>query len=176
MAGFSRAERQKIIDDYLNETGQNQFVPADFIDWLGENPDHEAYEWFYGQDDATAAREHRIGMARAMANGLRITASFTESPSHQAVTKVTVRDALPQTVVREFPALVSPMAGRKAGGGYQPFSTEDPAMVDELTRQGAQALEAWLSRYRGVMELRGIDVGPIEQIAAWIKGGVVNAA
>jgi len=167
MAGFPVAERQKIIDDYLAETGENQFNPGSFIDWLGENPDHVAYSWFYGQDDATAAREYRIGLARQMANGLRITARTEAMQEKSNIVSV---------VSREFPSMVSPVAGRKDGGGYQPFHPDDPAMVAELRRQGAQALRAWLARFRGVVEMGGVDVSPIEEIAAQISGCVEVAA
>ena len=44
------------------------FVPHEFVDWLGGQPDHEAYEWFYGMDDVEAARQYRIGLARQMAS------------------------------------------------------------------------------------------------------------
>lgn len=117
--------------------------------------------------DAAAAREHRILMARQMANGLRTTASISAAPLTSAPTNV---------MVREFPAFVSPVSGRKAGGGYQPFSTDDPAAVSELQRQGAAALIGWLNRYRGAAELAGVDVTPIEEIAASLDGRVAGAA
>lgn len=167
MAGFPMKQRQAIIDGFLAATGQNQFDPAAFIDWLGGQPDHEAYGWFFGIDDATAAREHRIQMARQMANGLRITAQVSASPTQSSPVAVTMR---------EFPAMVSPMAGRRDGGGYQPFHPDDPAMVAELRRQGAQSLRAWLARYRGVAEFGGLDVRHIEEIAAQMDGSVAVAA
>lgn len=168
MAGFPMKKRQAIIDGYLAATGRNMFIPSEFIDWLAGQPDHEAYEWFYGMDDAAAAREYRIQMARSMANGLRITAKVQETALAAAPVKV---------AVREFPALVSPMAGRKDGGGYQPFNPDDPEMVAELRRQGAQALRSWLARYRGVADQIGVDVAPLDEIAgAFDHPGVVSAA
>ena len=56
MAQFTKADRQRIIDSYLSETGRNMFVPSEFIDWLADNEDHEAYEWFFAKDEASAAR------------------------------------------------------------------------------------------------------------------------
>lgn len=165
---FTRKDRQALIDDYLNRTGRNVFQPAEFIDWLADQPEHQAYPWFYGMDDAAAAREHRIQMARQMANGLRITARVQEAPTASAPMSVRVR---------EFPAMISPMAGRKSGGGYEPFDPQDPVMRAELQRQGAQALRAWLARYRGVAEAGGLDVSPIEEIAGALDGhGVADAA
>jgi hypothetical protein len=168
MAGFTKADRQRIIDEYLATSGANMFQPAEFIDWLSGQPDHEAYEWFFGMDDAQAAREHRILMARQMANGLRIVANVSRTPDRGSVVAVTVR---------EFPAMVSPMAGRRDGGGYVSFDPDDPALVAELRRQGAQALRGWLARYRGVAEIGGLDVSAIEEIARSLDGvGVVSAA
>ena len=54
MAGFPKKERQRIIDEYLAASGRNMFVPREFVDWLRDYPDHEAYDWFYGMDDAEA--------------------------------------------------------------------------------------------------------------------------
>lgn len=165
MAQFTSKDRQRIIDEYLAATGKNQFIPSEFIDWLSTQKDHEAYPWFFSKDDAEAAREYRIGLARQMASGLRISAQVSEAkPKSVSVS------------VREYPALVSPVSGRKTGGGYEPFHPDDPAMVAELRRQGAQALRSWLNRYRGVMESGGTDVSSIEKIAAQIEGSVVAAA
>ena len=46
MAYFSKKTKQRIIDDYLQQTGKNMFVPQEFIDWLADYPDHEAYKAF----------------------------------------------------------------------------------------------------------------------------------
>lgn len=150
---FTKADRQRIIDGYFHETGENMFVPSAFIDWLADQPEHEAYGWFYGKDDATAAREYRIGMARQMASGLRIVAEVS-----------TTKAQVVQIAVREFPAYVSPVASRKSGGGYEPFDPKDSAAMDELRRQGVVALRSWLDRYRGAFA--GVDLTTIEEIAA----------
>ena len=60
MAGFPKKERQRIIDEYLAASGRNMFVPHEFVDWLGGEPDHEAYEWFYGMDDVEADKGEKI--------------------------------------------------------------------------------------------------------------------
>ena len=164
---FKKADRQRIIDDYLAASGANMFNAAEFIDWLSGRPDHEAYDLFFGMDDETAAREHRITLARQMASGLRITAQVSTVPQRSSVVQV---------AVREFPALVSPIAGRKEGGGYLAFDPNDAAHAAELRRQAATALRGWLARYRGVVEMGGLDVSPIEEIAAQIEGRVAGAA
>lgn len=106
-------------------------------------------------------------MARQMASGLRITAQISDAPKISSTISVKVR---------EFPALVSPMAGRAHGGGYQPFHPDDPDMVAELRKQSAQALLSWLGRYRGIAEKSGVDVTPIEEMAALLQGHMVGAA
>lgn len=168
MSGFPMKKRQAIIDGYLAATGSNLFVPAEFIDWLSGQPEHEAYDWFFGISNEAAAREYRIGLARQMASGLRITAQVQSAPA--ARSKVSVE-------VREYPAMVSPIDGRKSGGGYVPFDPSDPALSAELKRQAASALKAWLQRYRGVAEQSGINLKPIEKIAGALdSSGVVEAA
>lgn len=155
-----KKQRQRIIDEYLAASGRNLFVPGEFIDWLSEQPEHEAYEWFFGQGDEEAARQHRITMARQMASGLRITAKVSAAPKEAKTLSI---------AVREFPAMVSPVAGRKDGGGYESFDPNDASMVAELRRQGGQALISWLARYRGVADQTGVDVTPIEEVAAQMQ-------
>jgi hypothetical protein len=140
MSRFAKNERQKIIDGYLAATGRNMFVAGEFIDWLAGQPDHPAHPWFFGKDDAEAAREYRIGLARQMAAGLRITARVSEAPAQATQVSVTVR---------EFPAFISPGAGRRDGGGYTPFDPASAVDMAELRRQGVVALHSWLRRYRG---------------------------
>lgn len=152
---FTKADRQKIIDGYLSLSGRNMFVPGEFVDWLAAHPDHEAYEWFFSKTDAEAAREFRIGMARNMANGLRITAEVSTAPAKGNVVSVSVR---------EFPAYVSPVSSRHSGGGYQPFDPKDAAAMAELRRQGATAMRSWLNRYGGAFA--GQDLRMLEKIAA----------
>lgn len=166
MSGFPKRDRQRIIDDYLNVTGRNLFVAAEFIDWLADKPEHEAYDLFYSIDDTQAARQYRIGLARQMASGLRITVTHQEPTKSQVV----------QITTREYPAYVSPVAGRKSGGGYVPFSADDAEVMAELQSQGAQALRSWLARYRGAAEAAGVDVTPIEEIVSQLSRDVAKSA
>ncbi|QDA35764.1 hypothetical protein E4191_16495 (plasmid) [Paracoccus liaowanqingii] len=150
---FTSADRQRIIDDYLAQTGRPMFIPGEFVDWLAGEPEHEAYDWFYGMDDVTAAREHRIAMARRMAGGLRITVSVQE------VTTTVVHIA-----PREYPAFISPMSTRRSGGGYTPFDPHNPADMAELQREGAVAMQSWLNRYAGAFA--DTDLSVMREIAA----------
>jgi hypothetical protein len=167
MTTLSRDERQAVIDEYMDAAGASVVVPGDFIEWLRPQHNHVAHRYFFAKSEAAAAQEYRSALFRQFANGLRVTVRVTMSDpvsSHVSVN------------VREFPALVSHVGGRKAGGGYQPFDHEDPASVAELRRQGAVALRAWLARYRGVMELTGVSVAQVEEIAAKIEGRVALSA
>ena len=152
--GFTRRDRQKIIDDYLQDSGENMFNAALFIDWLSNKPDHQAYSWFFAKDDKAAAREYRIGLARQMASGLRIISIVSEVNASNVV----------QIVTREYPAYVSPMAGRRSGGGYERFDPADAEHFSELKRQGAQSLRSWLDRYASAFSESDLSV--IEAIAA----------
>lgn len=162
---FGKKDRQRIIDGYLAATGKNMFVPGEFIDWLADEPEHEAYPWFFGKDDATLARAHRIDMARRMASGLRITVS-TVDPSRQSIIKVTERS---------YPAVVSPLSGRRSGGGYVGLDPSDPRMMADLREQGAQSLRSWLERYGSAFEDAGVDLSPIKEIAGLPSPLVVAA-
>ena len=167
MARFKQADRQRIIDEYLAQSGRNSFDPHEFIDWLADQEEHEAYPWFYGTDDATAAREYRVAMARQFANGLRIVARVSQAPGESSTVRV---------IEREYPAYISPVAGRKQGGGYFPFDAEDPAMMAELRRQGITALESWLRRYRGAFEAEGVDLKPMDRLIAKHKAALKQVA
>lgn len=154
MAQFTRADRQRIIDEYLAASGENLFQAHKFIDWLADHPDHEAYPWFFSKDDAAAAREYRIGLARQMASGLRIQADIIQ-PKQSNVGVV---------VTKEFPAYVSPIAQRNNGGGYQRFNPQDTDDIAELRRQGQTALRSWIARYGGAFTEKELD--QIRKIAA----------
>lgn len=150
---FTRKDRQRIIDGYLSSTGANQFVASDFVDWLEGQPDHEAFDWFFGEDDSVMARRQRVDMARRMASGLRIVS--TVEVTQGRVIKVTER---------EYPAYLSPISGRSKGGGYDRFDPNSSESMAELRRQGAAALGQWLRRYRGAFE--DMDLSALEEIAS----------
>jgi hypothetical protein len=159
MAGFPKKERQRIIDEYLSSSGHNMFVPHEFVDWLGSQPDHEAYDWFYGTDDEQAARQHRIQLARQMASGLRI-----------VVPDTTANDQVVSISVKEYPTFISPVKLRKNGGGYERFDPDNEESQQELRRQAATGLAAWLSRYRGCAEYIGLDLKPLELVTETLRG------
>jgi|DEB0MinimDraft_6_1074348.scaffolds.fasta_scaffold01649_17 hypothetical protein len=165
MANFSKKTKQRIIDDYLQVTGANMFVPGEFVDWLQEQPEHEAYEAFYGMDDAEAARQFRIDMARRLASGLRIVAKTESVDSEVLAIKVT-----------EYPAYISPVAKRRDGGGYEPFDPNDENAQAELRRQAGVSLAAWLERYRGCVENYGLTVGFVEELVHVLRDDKENVS
>jgi len=156
MARFTKDERQKIIDDYLQRTGQNLFVAAQFVDWLSGKKDHIAYSWFYGMSDESAAREHRVSLARSMASGLRVTASFSTAPSQAK--SVSVRSS-------DYPAMISPMSMRTNGGGYIQFDPKDPKSMVEFRNEAAMMLRSWIKRYRVALDDAGIDAEALKNMA-----------
>ena len=132
------------------------FKADEFVDWLANEPEHEMYDAFYGIDDATAARQWRIDMARRMASGLRIVVEQTHIKQSDKVLTI------------EYPAYISPVANRKEGGGYQPFDPESEEAQAELRRQALMdsglyrqaektryRLEVYMDMRNKAKELRG---------------------
>jgi len=157
MAYFSKKTKQRIIDDYLQQTGKNMFVPQELIDWLADRPDHEAYKAFHGRDDELL-NEAKLDLARRFASGLRIVAKTEVIESEVRRIKVT-----------EYPAYISPVTTRRVGGGYEPFDPESEESQAELRRQAGVQLAAWLNRYRGAAEHIGLDMTPLEEMAMILR-------
>ena len=157
MAYFSKKTKQRIIDDYLQQTGNNMYVPQEFIDWLADRPDHEAYKAFHGRD-AELLNESKLDLARRFASGLRIVAKTEVIESEVRRIKVT-----------EYPAYISPVTTRRVGGGYEPFDPDSEESQAELRRQAGVQLAAWLNRYRGAAEHIGLDMTPLEEMAMILR-------
>jgi hypothetical protein len=160
MARFSRTDRQRIINEYLNITRRNVFVPAEFLDWLKDNPGHEVYDLFYGKSDEEAAHEYRLTLVRKFVNGTRIAVAYSTAPSDAKDVKVEVTE---QTV--KLPAFVSPMETRKDGGGYHATDVNDPATMQELARQAAADLRRVIQRHSGLATMLGIDLTALKDVA-----------
>jgi len=165
MAYFSKKTKQRIMDDYLHVTGNNMFVPEEFVLWLKDQPDHEAHKAFWGTSDEDAAMQWRIDLARRFASGLRIVAKTEVIESDVRHIKVT-----------EYPAYISPVTTRRQGGGYEPFDPDSEESQAELRHQAGVQLTAWLNRYRGSAENVGLDMTPIEYIAKTLRDEKVEAA
>lgn len=165
MARWTTRERQKFVDEYLNATGRNQFVPREALDWLKPQKKHPLWSVFFERSDADWAADAREDAMRRWVSGLRVTVTYSD-PKSQSVSVVTVQQ----------PLYVSPTSGRRSGGGYLSNDGHDASLQEELRRQAATALDAWLNRYGGVTEAAGIDLSPMREIAAHLAGGVVQSA
>lgn len=154
MANFTKALRQKIVRDFaIKHNGH--FNPRLFLQEVREvGPGHPAYEWFEW-DDACAAHTHRVEQAREFARDLRVTFEVEEIGRGRSIT---VRQVT-------MPMVISPVSGRKDGGGYFLSDPDDDSHMAEHCRQAATALEAWLERYQAAVISAGMPLGTVEGIA-----------
>ena len=165
MSSFARKTKQRIIDEYLQATGLNMFVPEEFVTWLLDHPEHEVYQAFHGRDEQLLWQA-KLDLARRLASGLRIVVKQEEVQQSSVVS----------IKVAEYPAYISPVSNRKEGGGYEPFDPDDEASQEELRRQAGVALAAWLNRYRGAAEHIGLDMTPIEDLVRTLRDDKDEAA
>lgn len=171
---MERAYRQKIIDEYLNATGRNEFVPDDFLLWLAPQSDHRAWKIFYSKTDAEAAHEHRLSLARQFVSGLKIRVVVTAIET-QRFDHLRVKVEEPTTF--RVPAFVSPVARRTEGGGYVSLDHTDAATMRETYRQASQGLASWVERWGDVAKMAGADICPVEQVVgALAVAGAPGAA
>ena len=78
---FSKKDRQQVINDYLNKTGRNSYVPVEFVEWMQNQPNHPAYKLFIFEDDAKMALKQRIQIARQFDSGCKITVQYRDIQS-----------------------------------------------------------------------------------------------
>ena len=164
---FTKKDRQDIIDDYLNQTGRNIYVPSEFIDWLRDNPGHKIYNNFFGASDEEMADKHRENMARQFASGLRITIKISEMPMPSKIKNLKVEAV-------DVPSLISPINNRANGGGYVSVDVKDTDTMTELAMQAHQSLKSWRKRYAGTCALSGIDISEIDSILEELKAKTVK--
>ena len=159
MANFKKHERQKIVDTYLNDTGKNRYVAAEFCEYLKDKPDHPAYSYIYGTTDEDAARKFRLMLATQFVSGLKLVVS------EQIITGSTA-----SFVVSEYPALISPVSDRKSGGGYHHFDPDSEQDRVEIETQAARTLTAWINKYRSVAQRKGLDLTQMEEFVIILRG------
>lgn len=154
MATFTKTQRQEIVREFaLRHNGS--YNPKLFIDEVQRvGAEHPAYEWFTWDRDK-AAYEHNLWQARAFAEGLKVTFTVEEVGRSG---KITVRQT-------SMPLVMSPVAGRKDGGGYLLSDPNDPEHLAELCRQAAQSLMTWLSRYEAALTFAGVPPTDVEALA-----------
>lgn len=156
---FKKSDKQRLINEYAAETGRNTLDVAHIREWLKQKPDHEFYDYVFGASDDKKIEEYEKDRIAGLIRGLRIT-----------VKHETVKDVKVRIKVADYPAYISPMKDRKHGGGYVPFDPSSEVSQQELRLQAAQALAAWLARYRGCVEHVGHDVTPMEQLVHALRG------
>lgn len=161
MPAFNRTYRQQIIDEYLNASGSNHFVPAEFLAWLKPQEDHRVWSVFFGKSDEEAAHQYRLMLARQFVAGLRI---------------VVQAEAASGPVSVKVPAFISPVAERKAGGGYVSVDVRERDTTQELCRQAAADLDRWVKRWAGTAALVGVDISKANEIAGAFAARGVEAA
>lgn len=161
MPAFDRTYRQKIIDEYLNATGNNHFVPAEFLEWLQPQEDHRVWSVFFGKDDEEAAHQYRLSLARQFVAGLRI---VVQSQGETGPVSVKV------------PAFISPVSERRSGGGYVSVDVRERDTTQELCRQAAADLDRWIKRWSGTATLVGVDISKANEIAGALAARGVEAA
>lgn len=170
---MDRTYRQNIIDEYLNASGRNKFVPSEFLDWLEPQNDHRAWVVFFGKSDQEAAHEYRLGLARSFVAGLRIKVEVTPI---QASKLDHIRVKVETPTVYRVPAFVSAVATRKEGGGYYAASIDDADTMQESYRQAAQALASWIDRWGDTAKLAGADISVVQQVVGTLTSAGVSGA
>lgn len=145
MANFTKEQRQSIVKDFaLRHNGV--YNPKLFIEEVGQaGPDHPAYGWFEW-DKNKAAYEYQLWQAREFAKDLKVSFTVEEVGRRGAIS---VRQAT-------MPLVLSPVSGRKDGGGYTLSDPNDPAHLAELARQAASSLRTWMARYEAAILFAGM--------------------
>ena len=152
---LSKADRQKIVAEFCARHG-GRYEPAAFLSEAA-SPQHPAHDWFTWDDEA-AATQHRLWEARNFVRDLRV--SFRVETIQRGVSGV---------VMVEAPAMISPAAARKAGGGYVAVGPDSPCAMAALSAEAAKALAAWMRRYGGAVAWAGGSVAAIEKQAALLE-------
>lgn len=152
MIRFTKALRQQIVKEFAEQNG-GVFDPATFLSYVRQaGDDHPAYSWF-DWNDATAAHGYRLDQARNFASGLRIRFEI-EAVERKAVKVVTAT----------APMVFSPLAQRKHGGGYVVTDLNDPEHMAELSRQAAQSIRWFITRYEAAIIACGGNLPSLETL------------
>jgi len=152
-----RAEKDKLIQSYLEETGADSVRAGDFLEYIRIKPNHPLWELFFGQPESYWAN---LGRENAIRNWLRGTRTISVN--------VQVSEHEVQSITVNIPAVISYRSGRDFGGGYQ--STDKPAeqtdQLLEIAGQGADDLEKWYRKYGNTATIVGADLSSIANIIA----------
>lgn len=72
-------------------------------------------------------------------------------------------------VNQEMPLVISPMSGRRKGGGYVLVDVSNPDHMAEHCLQAAISLRSWLARYESALASVGITTASIEKTLAALE-------
>lgn len=166
MSRLTKALRQQIVKDFaIKHNGV--YNPTLFLEEVrrtGQN--HPAYDWFEWDRDRAAA-QYQVEQARNFARDLRV--SFSVQVVNGDRRSIQVRETA-------MPLVLSPVDGRRSGGGYVLTDENDPAHMTEHCRQAAMALRAWLNRYRSAGEHVGCDLGLLEEAVVLLEEALPQEA
>ena len=157
MARFTKALRQRIIEDFARQNN-GWFDPHAFVAHVkSAGEEHPAYAWFQW-DDATAADAYRLEQARDFARGLVVTFKVEE-----------VKSGPVKISERSVPFATSPVASRKGGGGYYLTDPNDDEHMVELCRQAARDLTWFIRRYGAAVEHAGGKTMQLEKLLGQLE-------
>ena len=166
MGTFTKALRQKIVTEFATRHN-GTYNPSLFVEEVRRTgSSHPAYAWFEW-DQNKAALAHQVEQARDFARDLRVT--FTVQVVNGGKRSVKVRETA-------MPLVLSPMDGRRSGGGYLLVNPDDPAYMAEHAGQAAQALRSWWSRYESAAEHVGINASDVEAMIAKLETATAQIA
>ena len=162
---YTKKDKQNVVNEYLNQTGRNIFVPSEFHNWLQDNPNHKLYDYIFSASEKEMAYKYRLNLIRQFASGLRLTIKISEMPMPSKIENLKVVNV---------PSLISPINNRANGGGYISVDVQDSDTMSELALQAHQALKSWKGRYAGTCALSGIDISEIDSILEELKAKTVK--
>jgi hypothetical protein len=134
---LTREDRERLVQDYLHQSGRNAYQAREFMVWLRERPDHPAYPWIFDKSVEDAADAYFVSQARRFVSDLRLVVQVKTPPKEIKVLGF-------RTVVA--PAFISPHEGRANGGGYVRFDPGDKTHVAEVQREAYRTLDGLLRR------------------------------
>lgn len=165
MSRFTKALRQRIVREFaVRHNGT--YNPTLFVEEVRRvGPSHPAYEWFEW-DASKAAAAYQVEQARDFARDLRVT--FKVEVVNGGRRSVKVRETA-------MPLVISPMEGRKHGGGYLLVDPDNPAFIAEHCGQAAGALRSWLSRYRSALDHINVKPDTVSDLIAALEAEAPSA-
>lgn len=158
MASFTKALRERIVKEFATRHN-GLYNPALFLaEVRAEGPKHPAYAWFEWDADK-AATAYQLEQAREFARDLRVSFRVEEiiGPNQVRVSQ------------QPMPMVLSPMDGRRSGGGYVLTDPDDPDHIAEHCRQAARTLEQWRDRYTAALAHAGVAAAEVNKIVGRLE-------